>query len=122
MAYEHMDFVEAVEHLAARHGLEVPREGGVDKPEKAGEAGKDLLAVLAAADRFYREQLRRHPDAGQAVAYLKKRGLTGQTAARFGLGFAPDGWDNLLKAIGTDEGARRALGHALCGGVRLSAA
>ncbi len=112
MEYEHMDFVEAVEHLAARHGLEVPREGGAEKPEKAGEAGKDLLEVLAAADRFYREQLRRHPDAKQAVAYLKQRGLTGETAARFGLGFAPDGWDNLLRAIGRDETARRALEHA----------
>jgi DNA primase len=112
MEYEHMDFVEAVEHLAARHGLEVPREGGAEKPEKAGEAGKDLLEVLTAADRFYREQLRRHPDAKQAVAYLKQRGLTGETAARFGLGFAPDGWDNLLRAIGRDETARRALEHA----------
>jgi len=112
MEYEHMDFVEAVEHLAARHGLEVPREGGGDRPEKAGEAGKDLLEVLAAADRFYREQLRRDPDAKQAVAYLKQRGLTGQTAARFGLGFAPEGWDNLLKAIGRDEKSRRALEHA----------
>jgi DNA primase len=112
MEYEHMDFVEAVEHLAARHGLEVPREGGGDRPEKAGEAGRDLLEILEAADRFYREQLRRHPDARQAVAYLKQRGLTGRTAARFGLGFAPDGWDNLLKAIGGTESARRALEHA----------
>ncbi|HSH42745.1 MAG TPA: DNA primase [Arenicellales bacterium] len=112
MEYEHMDFVEAVEHLAARHGLEVPREGGAGKPEATGEGGKDLLEVLAAADRFYREQLRRHPDAKQAIAYLKKRGLTGQTAARFGLGFAPDGWDNLLKAVGRDDKTRRALEHA----------
>jgi len=113
MEYEHMDFVEAVEHLAARHGLEVPREGGPDPvPARAGEAGRDLLGVLEQADRFYREQLRRHPDASKAIAYLKKRGLTGQTAARFGLGFAPEGWDNLIKEIGRSEPARRALEHA----------
>jgi len=112
MEYEHMDFVEAVEHLAARHGLEVPREGAGETPGKSREAGRDLLEVLDKADKFYREQLRRHPDARQAIAYLKRRGLSGQTAARFGIGFAPEGWDNLLKAIGGSESARRALAHA----------
>jgi len=112
MEYEHMDFVEAVEHLAARHGLEVPREGGSEKPQKAGDAGKDLLEILDKADKFYREQLRKHPDAKEAITYLKKRGLTGRTAAKFGLGFAPEGWDNLIKATGTSEAACRALEHA----------
>jgi DNA primase len=115
MEYEHMDFVEAIEHLAARHGLEVSREGpdeSASPPPKPGEAGKDLLEILDKADRFYREQLRKHPDAQQAVAYLKRRGLTGQTAARFGLGFAPEGWDNLVKAIGDSDTACRALEHA----------
>ena len=112
MEYEHMDFVEAIEHLAARHGLEVPHEGGDSKPEPAAESGRDLLDVLNKADNFYREQLRKHPDAKEAIAYLKQRGLTGRTAARFGLGFAPEGWDNLIKAIGGSEAACRALEHA----------
>jgi DNA primase len=54
MEYEHMDFVEAIEHLAARHGLEVPHEGGDSKPEPAAESGRDLLDVLNKADNFYR--------------------------------------------------------------------
>jgi len=112
MEYEHMDFVEAIEHLAARHGLEVPREGGDEAPEKPREAGRDLLEVLDKADKFYREQLRRHADARQAITYLKQRGLSGRTAARFGIGFAPEGWDNLFKAIGGTESTCLALAHA----------
>lgn len=112
MDYEHMDFVEVIEHLAARHGLEIPRESSAEHPERPGKGGGDLLDVLDKADRFYREQLRKHPNAKQAITYLKQRGLTGQTAARFGLGFAPEGWDNLINAAGNTESARQALEHA----------
>lgn len=105
MAYDHMDFPEAVEHLAAQAGMEVPREDAPASGTKPG-SGIDLLALMNEASRYYQAQLRKHPDAGRAVDYLKHRGLTGATAARFGLGYAPDGWDNLLKALGgTTEGA-----------------
>lgn len=87
MEHDRLHFVEAVETLAASVGLEVPREGG-----ETGESREPLYAALAAADRFYREQLK----AGEAaVAYLKNRGISGRTAARFGIGFAPPGWSNL---------------------------
>src|SRR5690606_39629204 len=61
----------------------------------------DLLSILALADQFYQKQMRSHPHKGRAIDYLKQRGLTGQIAKTFGIGFAPPGWDNLLQAIGT---------------------
>ncbi|MEK7222933.1 MAG: DNA primase [Pseudomonadota bacterium] len=111
MDYEHMSFVEAVEDLAARAGLKVPKEAGVfSGPDK--DNGADLLGLLLEATRFYRQQLREHPQAGRAVEYLKGRGITGEIAHEFGLGFAPDGWDNLLRALGKDEANREALARA----------
>jgi len=89
MEYERMGFVEAVETLARDLGLEVPREGG----DRHDEGLDSLYAALAAADRFYRQALR---DAADAVAYLKRRGVSGGTAARFGIGYAPRGWSNLI--------------------------
>ena len=111
MDYEHMSFVEAVEDLAARAGLKVPKEAGVfSGPDK--DNGADLLGLLREAERFYRQQLREHPRAGQVVEYLKGRGITGEIAHEFGLGFAPDGWDNLLQALGKDDASREALARA----------
>ena len=111
MDYEHMSFVEAVEELAARAGLTVPREAGAAL-EKDKDTGADLIELMREAARFYRQQLREHPQAGRAVEYLKKRGITGEIAREFDLGFAPDGWDNLLRALGKDEASREALVRA----------
>jgi DNA primase len=101
MEYEHMSFPEAVQELAQRSGLQVPHEAQVvrDQPDLTAP----LLDALAQADHFFRRMLREHPQAGEAVDYLKRRGLSGEIAASFGIGFAPDGWDNLLKAVGTSE-------------------
>lgn len=89
MEYDRLSFVEAVEVLAQQAGLEVPREGG-------GQAVRVVmdgpLDALAAAERFYRDQLKQHPP---AVAYLRQRGVDGETAKRFGIGYAPDRWDAL---------------------------
>jgi len=107
MDYEHMSFPEAVKDLAQRAGVMVPQDTSYseDKPDIT----VPLLDVLGQADRYYRRMLREHPQAHEAIDYLKRRGLTGEIAADFGLGFAPDGWDNLLKAVGTSEDARTAL-------------
>jgi DNA primase len=107
MEFEHMDFVEAVEELAHRAGLEVPREAGHAPGTEAGT--QPLYDLLEKASTYYQQQLRNHPQAGRAVDYLKQRGLTGEVAARFGIGFAPPGWDNLLTALGKDETARKRL-------------
>jgi DNA primase len=88
-------------------GLEVPREAGFESRPQAST--QPLYDLLEKASSYYQQQLRSHPQAGRAVDYLKQRGLTGEVAARFGVGFAPPGWDNLLTALGTDETLRTGL-------------
>ena len=111
MEYERLSFPEAVEELARHAGMEVPREAG-GLPERHTDETAALFEMMAAADQYYRRQLREHPQAPQAVDYLKNRGLTGEVAARFGLGFAPESWDALLQVLGTDEDARKQLEKA----------
>lgn len=109
MDYEHLEFPEAVEELAHGVGMEVEREGGDAAVRVPQEDRSALYEITARADRFFRQQLRRHADAGRAVEYLKGRGLSGEIAVEFGIGFAPPGWDNLLRAVGDSEPAREAL-------------
>lgn len=92
MEYDRLEFPEAIETLAGTIGVEVPREGGDDG---RGDGGHEALyAILARADQFYRGQLRANQDAKD---YLQRRGLSGATAARFGLGWAPAQWQALLE-------------------------
>jgi DNA primase len=106
MAFDRLDFVPAVELLAKNAGLEIPREVA---PNPSVKKHRDnLYTVVEEADRFYRKQLRT-PEAAGAVNYLKSRGLTGEIAAKFGLGYAPQGWDNLIKAMGGDDHKLRLL-------------
>jgi DNA primase len=107
MEYEHMEFVEAIEELAHMTGLEVPREAAAG-PAKQSPT-QPLYNLLGEVSRYYRQQLRSHPQATRAVEYLKHRGLTGDIAALFDIGFAPPGWDNLSKALGSDPASRTAL-------------
>ena len=107
MEFEHMDFVEAVEDLAQLAGLEVPRDTNFESRPQAST--QPLHELLEKASTYYQQQLRNHPQAGRAVDYLKQRGLSGEVAARFGVGFAPPGWDNLLTALGSDDTARQGL-------------
>jgi len=101
MEYDRMDFVEAVEELAKMLGLEVPREGGGPAPSPAErDNSKRLYEMLDQAEKFFRQQLRKHPEAVRAVDYLKGRGLSGEIARDFGIGFAPPGWDNLFTTLG----------------------
>ena len=109
MEYAHMDFVEAVEDLAARAGLEVPREAGGGE---RSESVQPLYDVLGKANTYFQQQLRQHPEAPAAVDYLRNRGLSGEIAAAFGLGFAPPGWDNLLNAIGRNDSDRSLMSAA----------
>ena len=106
MDYEHLEFPEAIEELARSLGLEVPREAGAGHSPAASERRDDHYSLLERADRFYRAQLREHPQAARAVEYLKRRGLSGEIAARFGLGYAPPAWDALLSRLGSDAHAQ----------------
>lgn len=89
MEFDRLSYVEAIEDLARNAGLEVPREGGhaTDRLVLDGP-----LDASAAAQRFFREQLRKHQP---AIDYLKKRGVSGETAKTFGIGYAPESWDAL---------------------------
>jgi DNA primase len=93
MEHRGQSFPEAVETLARDAGLEVPR---VERPGEREErkVSQDLNETLLAAAKFYRAQLRESP---AAIAYLKRRGLTGVVAAHFGIGYAPPGWQNLAQ-------------------------
>ena len=93
MEYEHMEFVDAIEELASMAGITVPREAS--QPHHKESRG--LFELMEQVAKYYREQLRQHEKAEQAIAYLKQRGLSGEIAATFGIGYAPPGWDNLLK-------------------------
>ena len=91
MEYGGKAFPDAVEELARDAGMEVPRVERPGEREKRDEA-QDLNEILLAAARFYRSQLK---DAPRAIDYLKSRGLTGEIAARFGIGYSPDAWRGL---------------------------
>ena len=97
MDYDHVDFPQAVESLGALVGMEVPREAQQNNPQD--KRRKALYDILDQAKRFYQQQLRQHKTAHQAVDYLKQRGLSGEIAGNFEIGYAPPGWDNLLLAI-----------------------
>ena len=108
MDYENLDFPAAVESLANSTGMKVPRE---ESRSGAGhkKSQRDLYSLMEEAAAFYRIQLRQHPQRQLAVDYLKRRGLSGQIAGQFDMGFAPAGWDNLLKALGTSEERKQQL-------------
>ena len=93
--YSGMGFVDAVKDLAQSVGMIVPQEDDKIPPaQRAAQQAQSmaLTDALTQACDYYRAQLRQAPN---AIAYLKGRGLTGEVAARFGLGYAPAGWDNL---------------------------
>ena len=92
MEHQGMGFVEAVKDLAGRVGMIVPEPTPDPQRKERVEAAEDLTQVMLKAAQFYRAQLKL---SDKAVAYLKNRGLTGEIAARYGLGYAPEGWQNL---------------------------
>jgi DNA primase len=103
MDYDHASFVEAVEDLAARAGLEVPREGGA---AAAAQPHDELYVALERAGLFYRQSL-----SGEARAreYIAGRGLGAEIIQRFGIGYAPARWDALIDRYGTTEDERQVL-------------
>ncbi|MBX9903975.1 MAG: DNA primase [Burkholderiales bacterium] len=96
MEYSGMGFVDAVKDLAQSVGMQVPEEARSEYAQRRAEEGPDLYGVLLQAAQFYRNQLK---DAPQAIEYLKRRGLSGEIAKKFGIGYAPDGWQNLEKVF-----------------------
>ncbi|KPW40586.1 DNA primase [Pseudomonas coronafaciens pv. coronafaciens] len=103
MDHDNLDFPQAVEDLAKAAGMEVPREQGVKGQKPRQPTDSPLYPLLTAAAEFYRQALKSHPSRKAAVDYLKGRGLSGEIARDFGLGFAPPGWDNLYKHLSSDS-------------------
>jgi len=105
MDHRGLGYVEAVQELAQMVGLQVPRDSGRDPAADAAAAGqrRALLEANETACAFYRRELKASP---VAIEYLKSRGLTGETARRFALGYAPDDWQALKGAFGAYGDAR----------------
>jgi DNA primase len=95
MEHAGLGYVDAIEELARSVGLEVPHERPA-AGESYQKVAPDLYEVMQTATRYYREQLKLSK---RAIDYLKQRGLSGEVAARFGIGYAPDGWQNLAAAF-----------------------
>jgi DNA primase len=105
MEHDHMAFPEAVEELATRLGLEVLHEGAHDSnsPRRIDEPLYDVMGRVA---RFYVETLGRDERAQQ---YVARRGLDRDTVEKFGIGYAPNSWNEVLRRFGGNDEARRAL-------------
>jgi DNA primase len=101
MNHDRLPFVEAVEELASRLGLEVPRESTPGAPlRKAPD--DDLYALMNRAATFYREQLQQNE---RAHGYATRRGLDAESLEKFAIGYAPDAWSELLKKLGGSDKA-----------------
>src|SRR5688572_16885509 len=101
MEHAGMGFVEAVKDLAQSVGMKVPEEERSESAKQRARQGESLHEVLLRAAQHYRNQLK---DAPQAIAYLKKRGLSGEIAKRFGIGYVPEEWQNLAAAFTDYDG------------------
>lgn len=107
MEFDHMSFVEAIESLASSMGVEVPRNES-DQPARRYD---ELFSLMDSVARHWQSCLK---DAPAAVEYVKNRGIDGPTAKRFGIGYAPDGWSNVLDKFGkSDEAIEKLLATGL---------
>ena len=107
MEYNGLGFVEALEDLAGRYGLEIPREAGY---QPASNQHDELYELLEQAAQFYQGQLPEND--GRAIDYLKKRGISGAVIKDYEIGYAPPGWKNLGNALGKSAAAKTRLVEA----------
>ena len=108
LEFERMEFIAAVEMLAAKVGLEVPKSD-VKESTETSRRRKTIFEILNQASNHYREELRSHPSREIAISYLKNRGLSGEIARDFALGYAPPGWDNLYSKLANSNFERDLL-------------
>jgi DNA primase len=97
MNYDRLEFLDAVEELAKKVGMEIPRD---QRAVVANPDSRDQYAALEAAAKFFQQQLEA---SDKARSYFDRRGVDAENRARFGLGYAPDAFDGLKNALGTDE-------------------
>ena len=108
MNYDRLEFLDAVEELAKRAGMEVPRETN-PRSQQQQDDSRDLYTALDAASRFFQKHLE---GSDKARAYLDGRGVDADTRARFAIGYAPDGYSALKDALGKDERRMKLLDRA----------
>jgi len=93
MEYEGQEFVAAIEDLAQSMGLEIPREAYNGPQQNVQE---HLYPLMDQVSEHYQSQLKNNPKGKNAISYLKNRGLSGEIAKKYGIGYAPEEWQNLL--------------------------
>jgi DNA primase len=106
MNYDRLEFLDAVDELARRVGMEVPRD---TRQNNEDNSTRELYAALEAAAQFFRRQL---AGSDKAKAYVEKRGIDPAIVERFGIGYAPDGFSGLRDALGTDPRRMQLLERA----------
>lgn len=105
MDYEHLSYVDAIESLAADQHLDVPHEDN-GRADQNRQDKQPLYDILKQASELYQQQLK---TSQRAIDYLKKRGLSGEIAKRFKIGYAPEGWDFLISHLGKSKDHMLAL-------------
>ena len=98
MEHLHIGFVEAIEDLASRGGMEIPRE--TNTGANTTNQSNKLYALTESVTKFYLEQLKNNKNKTNVINYLKERNIDREIVAEYELGFAPPGWDNLVSVLG----------------------
>ncbi|HAB73950.1 MAG: DNA primase [Pantoea sp.] len=111
MNYDRLEFVESIEELATQHGLEVPYEAGSGPSPMERHQRQSLYQLMENLNGFYQQSLTQS-NARAARDYLSNRGLSAEVIEHFAIGFAPPGWDNVLKRFGGNKDDRESLMEA----------
>lgn len=111
MNYDRLEFVESIEELATQHGLEVPYEAGSGPSQMERHQRQSLYQLMESLNGFYQQSLTQSHARG-ARDYLNNRGLSAEVIEHFAIGFAPAGWDNVLKRFGSNKEDRESLMEA----------
>lgn len=111
MNYDRLEFVESIEELATQHGLEVPYEAGSGPSQMERHQRQSLYQLMESLNGFYQQSLTQS-NARAARDYLSNRGLSAEVIEHFAIGFAPPGWDNVLKRFGGNKEDRESLMEA----------
>ncbi len=106
MEYENLDFVDAVEALAAEYNLDVPRENVSPQAMAQRDDRETIYDALGQCAKLFQQELKNTP---RAVEYLKQRGLTGDIAKTYQLGYAPEGWNFIGDKLASNTATRKAL-------------
>jgi len=103
MEFDRLEFPDAIEELASHYGMEVPREQSNQSPaqlkhqQEAYQQKQDDYELLGNISKFYQQQFKLASDSSTAIDYLKGRGLSGEIAKKFGVGYISDTWDGMMK-------------------------